>query len=156
MTINMVYLVVVNPVSKKSDVGIDPRVPYVCDASVLEPNVSKEVVNKFDFGKYFSTYPNFTLRDDMLKWVCDEVVKLSFLVVIEVSKTSFYRIIFFIIFSIERGGEYKETNKKLKCANTITQKFECPFRLREYYLTSNVWKLNMIYVMHNHELDDKL
>lgn len=90
----MVYLVVVNPVSEKSYVGLDARVPYVCDASVLEPNVSEEVVNNFYFGKFFSTYPKFTLRDDMLKWVCDEVVKLSFLVVIEVSKSSFYGIIF--------------------------------------------------------------
>lgn len=36
--------------------------------------------------------------------------------------------------SYERGGEYKETNKKFKYDENLSNKFESPFSFHGYYL----------------------
>lgn len=38
----------------------------------------------------------------------------------------------------ERGGVYKETNRKLKCDDTRARKSDCASRLHKYYMEANV------------------
>lgn len=58
--------------------------------------------------------------------------------------------------SCELCGQYKETLWKLKCYDTKSRIYRCSFRLRGYYTTINVYKFNILYGVHNYELDHKL
>jgi hypothetical protein len=62
----------------------------------------------------------------------------------------------FFILGCERGGEYKEPKRKLKKDDTATRKCKCPFRLRGYFLASQVWSLSVVCGDHNHEMTKNL
>jgi hypothetical protein len=106
--------------------------PGLAQSNVVEPKI---VVNT---GNYFFKAEKYTVRDDLIEWCKREAEKAGFTMVIEKSDNGSHKRKRFFILGCERGGEYKEPKRKLKKDDTATRKCKCPFRLRGYFLASQV------------------
>lgn len=62
----------------------------------------------------------------------------------------------FVTMVCEINDMYQPWIRKLKWDDTGSRKCECPFDLREYRMTDETWKFNVISDIHNHAFDDKL
>ncbi|GAU20665.1 hypothetical protein TSUD_230790 [Trifolium subterraneum] len=120
------------------------------EPDVVQPNI---VVNT---AHYFLKCEKYKVRDDMIKWCRNEAVKAGFTLVIGKSDNGSYRRKKFFVLGCSRGDAYKETKRKLKKEDTATRKFNCPFRLRGYFLASQEWNLSVVCGEHNHELAKNL
>ncbi|CAJ2668212.1 unnamed protein product [Trifolium pratense] len=137
--------------------------PNVVELVIAQPNVVEPAVNvvepsdnehKVDTGKYFHDAPYCNERDELIKWCRNEAKKAGFTIVIAKSDNGSYRRKRYFVLGCERGGEYKERIRKLKNEDTATRKCNCRFRLRGYFLSTQVWSLNVVNGEHNHELSN--
>jgi hypothetical protein len=121
-------------------------------ADMRPNNIAEPVIDSFDFAENFATDKTFSTRDDLLKWVRGEAVKLGFTIIISKSDNGSDKRKQTLVLGCERGGVYRESKKKLKGQDIIRSiKCECPFRLRGYFLSSGVWKITVVCGKHNHE-----
>jgi hypothetical protein len=60
------------------------------------------------------------------------------------------------VLDCERGGVYKPSKKKLMFEETGTKKCACPFRLRDYFHSTNDRHLRVVSGKPNHKLDKVL
>ncbi|KAK2452912.1 protein FAR1-RELATED SEQUENCE [Trifolium repens] len=120
-------------------------------AEMRPNNIAEPVIDYFDFAENFATDKTFSTRDDLLKWVRGEAVKLGFTIIISKSDNGSDKRKQTLVLGCERGGVYRENKKKLKGQDTRSIKCECPFRLRGYFLSSGVWKITVVCGKHNHE-----
>lgn len=88
---------------------------------MLNEGVSKPNVAKVDIKKYFITKQMLAFRDHMLQWIFVKVFKLGFRIIIERNKSIFYNKQVYV----NRGGDYKKTNRKLKYEDIISKKCGC-------------------------------
>ncbi|CAJ2665946.1 unnamed protein product [Trifolium pratense] len=137
--------------------------PNVVELVIAQPNVVEpgdDVVepsdneHKVDTGKYFYEARYCKERDELIKWCRNEAKKAGFTIVIAKSDNGSYRRKRYFVLGCERGGEYKERKRKLKNEDTATRKCNCRFRLRGYFLSTQVWSLNVVNGEHNHELSN--
>ncbi|CAJ2675026.1 uncharacterized protein LOC123915382 [Trifolium pratense] len=125
-------------------------------ADLRPNNIAEPVVDSLDFAKNFATDDKFSTRDDLLKWVRGEALKLGFAIIIAKSDNGSDTRKQTLVLGCERGGVYRKRQKKLKGQDRRTIKCECPFRLRGYFLSSGVWKITVVCGKHNHEMKKDL
>lgn len=125
----------------------------------MEDPSAEPLVEPIDFVNVFTTDTKFSTRDSLLEWLRGEAMKLGFVIVTTRSDNGSDRRRQSIVLGCERGGVYKKSrksNKALKHQDTQSKKCECPFRLRGYFLSSGVWKVNVVCGKHNHEMAENL
>jgi hypothetical protein len=98
----------------------DELKPDVVKPKIDKPDVDSKSNNAqpkeevVDTNSHFGTNKKYKDQDVLINWVCDEVAKLGFTVVIVKSDyDSFGRKQYFLL-GCEKGGAYKSTNKKSK------------------------------------------
>lgn len=92
----------------------------------------------------------------MLQWVCMDATKLGFGILIGRLGCGLDRRHAFVTMRCERSDKYKESFRKLKCDNTITEKYECHLKLCIYHKLKDTCTFSMIYCIHNYGLRHKL
>ncbi|XP_050891220.1 uncharacterized protein LOC127096711 isoform X2 [Lathyrus oleraceus] len=122
----------------------------------MEDHSAEPLVEPIDFVDVFTTDKKFSTRDSLLEWVRGEAMKLGFVIVTTRSDNGSDRRRQSIVLGCERGGVYKKSKKQLNHQDTKSKKCECPFRLRGYFLSSGVWKVNVVCGKHNHEMTENL
>ncbi|KAK2377648.1 hypothetical protein QL285_078298 [Trifolium repens] len=98
----------------------DELKPDVDKPKIDKPDVDSKPSNAqpeeevVDINNHFATNKKYKDQDLLINWVCDEVEKLEFTIVIVKSDyDSFGRKQYFML-GCEKGGAYKSTNKKSK------------------------------------------
>lgn len=92
----------------------------------------------------------------MLQWVCREVRKLWFGIVIRRFDNYSDRRQTFVTMIYERSGTYQPKIRRLKRDDIGSRKCECLFKLCGYCMVDETWRFNVIFGIHNHALIDKL
>ncbi|WJX16270.1 hypothetical protein P8452_06321 [Trifolium repens] len=88
-------------------------------ADMRPNNIAEPVIDSFDFAENFATDKTFSTRDDLLKWVRGEAVKLGFTIIISKSDNGSDKRKQTLVLGCERGGVYRESKKKLKGQDII-------------------------------------
>ncbi|PNX99440.1 otubain [Trifolium pratense] len=83
-------------------------------ADLRPNNIAEPVVDSLDFAKNFATDDKFSTRDDLLKWVRGEALKLGFAIIIAKSDNGSDTRKQTLVLGCERGGVYRKRQKKLK------------------------------------------
>jgi hypothetical protein len=145
-----------------NDVDVAPvgsQALVVYDAAIAEANIADGAgpsAMRVNTGNFFYHASKYKVRDELIQWCKDEVLKAGFTMVIEKSDSGSNRRKAYFIFGCERGGEYKESKRKDKRDDAATRKCQCPFKLRSYFLASQEWKLSVVCGEHNHEMTKNL
>jgi hypothetical protein len=92
----------------------------------------------------------------LIDWCKREAAKVGCTIVIEKSDNGSDRRKKYFVLGCERHCLYKEPKRKLKKEDPATRKFQCPFRLRGYFLASQEWNLSVVCGEHNHEMAKNL
>ncbi|CAK8542875.1 unnamed protein product [Lathyrus sativus] len=92
----------------------------------------------------------------MLTWIHRTATRLDFEVVIGRSDNDSERRNAFVTLLCERRGKYHTPLRKFKRDDTDSRKYECPFKIRGYMLSTKKWEFSVIFCLHNHELCLKL
>lgn len=98
----------------------------------------------------------FIVREPMLQGVRRKTEKLGFGIIIWRSDNGSDRRQTFVTMICKRNGTYQLSIRNLKRDDTRSRKCECPFKLCGYCMEDDTWKFNVISVIHNHALHDRL
>ncbi|XP_058756515.1 protein FAR1-RELATED SEQUENCE 5-like [Vicia villosa] len=119
-------------------------------------NVEGVVVKAVDVGGGFNNKKEFDDRESMLTWIRRIAINLGFSVVIGRSNNGTTRRNAFVTMLCEKSEKYHSPLMKFKRDETGSRKYECPFKICCYMLTSKKWRFSVIYDLHNHDLCSKL
>ncbi|XP_050899016.1 uncharacterized protein LOC127105845 [Lathyrus oleraceus] len=85
-----------------------------------------------------------------------ETENLGFGVVIRSSDNGSDRRQTFVTMIYKRSGTYQPNITNSKRDDVGSRKCECSFKLRGYGMADKTWKFNVIFGIHNHDLNDNL